>query len=257
MRADEEWARQVIQRHLSRPVYLHDDGSQNSMYDLRVGPADNPEIAIECVKDADPDSIRVWKKGPSKGVRILNTKGDWVIELSGSAKVKTLESRLGTLLCQLHALGIHELDLDPVRVMNAAPSAAELAAHGVVSATCTDANGEGRISYYMTNPGGITDPTGKDLTDWVAAFLASENHGDVLHKLAASRARERHVCIIMMLNGTSTVPLLSHFLGPLNLPADAPTVPVEVTGIWLLLPSNGAGMFWSASGWRAVSAETE
>jgi len=34
----EEWAAKVVAAELGMPVEVHDDGSQQSMYDLRVGP---------------------------------------------------------------------------------------------------------------------------------------------------------------------------------------------------------------------------
>jgi hypothetical protein len=48
--AGEDWARRVVQHALNRDVQIHDDNSQPSMYDLRIGPADAPEVAIECVR---------------------------------------------------------------------------------------------------------------------------------------------------------------------------------------------------------------
>lgn len=43
----EEWARRIVQKALNCTVHLHDDNSQPSMYDLRIGPADAPQVAIE------------------------------------------------------------------------------------------------------------------------------------------------------------------------------------------------------------------
>lgn len=54
--AAEEWARRIIEQELHYIVTLHDDGSQPSMYDLRVGTVDAPNMAIEretaCVSKA-------------------------------------------------------------------------------------------------------------------------------------------------------------------------------------------------------------
>ena len=49
----EEWAQQIIEKGLGRPVAVHDDGSQPSMYDLRIGDAESPEVVIECVGAVD------------------------------------------------------------------------------------------------------------------------------------------------------------------------------------------------------------
>jgi len=45
----ERWAQQIIEKELSCPVVVHDDGSQPSMYDLRIGVVEAPDVAIECV----------------------------------------------------------------------------------------------------------------------------------------------------------------------------------------------------------------
>ena len=50
----EQHAQQVIGKTLQREVFMHDDGSRDGLYDLRVGPIDNPEIAIECVRVINP-----------------------------------------------------------------------------------------------------------------------------------------------------------------------------------------------------------
>jgi hypothetical protein len=49
----ESWAQKIVEDELQEPVEVYDDGSQNSMYDLRIGPADSPAIAIECVGAVD------------------------------------------------------------------------------------------------------------------------------------------------------------------------------------------------------------
>ena len=43
-----------MEKELRRNVALKDDSSMPSTYDLRVGPADAPEVAVECVGAIDP-----------------------------------------------------------------------------------------------------------------------------------------------------------------------------------------------------------
>lgn len=49
----ERWAQQIIEMELNRPVVVHDDGSQPSMYDLCIGATEAPDVAIECVGAVD------------------------------------------------------------------------------------------------------------------------------------------------------------------------------------------------------------
>ena len=46
LREEEEWARRVIEKQLGADVHRNDDGSDDSMYDLRVGQAVRPAIPI-------------------------------------------------------------------------------------------------------------------------------------------------------------------------------------------------------------------
>jgi hypothetical protein len=52
--AGEEWARRILEKDLKRNVVLKDDGTASGMYDLRIGSADAPEMAVECVGTVDP-----------------------------------------------------------------------------------------------------------------------------------------------------------------------------------------------------------
>jgi hypothetical protein len=45
--AGEEWARRILEKELKQNVAVNDDGSMPGMYDLRIGPADAPELAVE------------------------------------------------------------------------------------------------------------------------------------------------------------------------------------------------------------------
>jgi hypothetical protein len=103
----------------------------------------------------------------------------------------------------------------------------------------------------MAQPGGMVDPTGADLADWVTKSLASGKCADVRYKLKISGATKRQVGIVLTLNGDFTGPLLHHIVDS-SCPMRSPGVPSEVTGVWLLLPSAGKGLFWDSTGWRAV-----
>ncbi len=77
--AGEEWARRIVEKELRRSVVVNDDGSRDGMYDLRIGPADAPELAVECVGAVDPIRAETWSEGPSKGPLELALRGDWII----------------------------------------------------------------------------------------------------------------------------------------------------------------------------------
>ena len=101
----ERWAQLVIERELNRRVVVHDDGSQPSMYDLRIGTVEAPEVAIECVRAVDPVGTETWNVGPGKGPLHLAVKGDWRIIMARDARISTLRQRLEPFLCDLGGTG--------------------------------------------------------------------------------------------------------------------------------------------------------
>lgn len=99
--AGEEWARRILEKELKRKVSLNDDNSALSMYDLRVGPADVPELAVECVEAIDPIWIETWMVGPARGPLELALTGDWSIELTPGARINAIRQRVEPLLREL------------------------------------------------------------------------------------------------------------------------------------------------------------
>ena len=58
----------IVQNALNRDVQIHDDNSQPSMSaNLRIGPADAPEVAIECVSAVNRTYTETWNVGPANG----------------------------------------------------------------------------------------------------------------------------------------------------------------------------------------------
>jgi hypothetical protein len=101
MAVEEEWARRIVEKELRRSVVVNDDGSRDGMYDLRIGPADAPELAVEVVGAVDPTRAETWSAGPSKGPLELALRGDWTIVHTPSARIKDVKKRLEPLLQEL------------------------------------------------------------------------------------------------------------------------------------------------------------
>jgi hypothetical protein len=99
----ERWAQLIIEKELNRRVVLHDDGSQPSMYDLRIGSVEAPDVAIECVRAVDSVGTETWTVGPAKGPLRLAVKGDWMITIARDARIRRLQERLGPILRDLGA----------------------------------------------------------------------------------------------------------------------------------------------------------
>ena len=110
--AGEEGARHTIERALNRPVALHDDGSQPGMYDLRIGPVDAPNMAIEVVAAVDPVFNETWNIGPGSGPMQLGIQGDWTVIIDPSTRLRTFRQQIEPQLQQLEARGILTLRPD-------------------------------------------------------------------------------------------------------------------------------------------------
>jgi hypothetical protein len=98
----EQWAQQIIEKELNRPVVVHDNGSQRSMYDLRIGAVEAPEVAIECVGAVDSVGTETWNVGPVKGpLHLTGVKGDWMITISRDANIRTIRRNIESFLRDL------------------------------------------------------------------------------------------------------------------------------------------------------------
>ena len=102
----ERWAQQIIEKELDRPVAVHDDGSQPSMYDLRIGAVEAPDVAIECVGAVDAVRAETWNVGPGRGpFHLAVVKGDWIITIARDAHIGTIRKRIGPVLRNLEERG--------------------------------------------------------------------------------------------------------------------------------------------------------
>jgi len=107
--AFERWAQLIIEKELNRSVDIHDDGSQPSMYDLRIGAVESPDVAIECVSAVDSVRTRTWKAGPDKGPLHLEVKGDWRIGITPETDIRKLQRRIEPILQNLEEQEISEV----------------------------------------------------------------------------------------------------------------------------------------------------
>lgn len=107
----EQLAQQIIEKELNRPVVVHDDGSQPSMYDLRVGGAEAPDVAIECVGAVDAVGTETWNIGPGRGSLYLTMKGDWIITIAREAHIRTIRQRIEPILRDLEELDVRRLSV--------------------------------------------------------------------------------------------------------------------------------------------------
>ena len=134
------------------------------MYDLRVGSADAPEIAIECVGAVDPQRTETWNIGPARGSKTLDLHGDWSVVLQPSANVTAVRKEIERILqrCEAIALfGFTPVDWWLRRQRLELYEA--LSALRIESIHCLRIAGAGRLDLEMTGIGGSVDEEGRAL----------------------------------------------------------------------------------------------
>lgn len=267
LRDEEKWAAAMIAAALGNGARVdqHDDGSQRGMYDLDIAYPDGHVGAVEVTAAADRASIQLWKLVNGSDERWIEPaiRGGWFVSLLPTARAKRLHAELPGLLARLEDAGVPEIRRSGRR-QETDPFVVEASELGIVSASQGGTDHTGSIyltiSRDLAQIGGVVDPTGAAVAQWVSAFLAEQQQADVLAKLARSGAEERHVFIL--LPGFSTAPFgVVHMLmrEDESVPAEAPTLPPEVTDVWLVsLWDVGRGLRWSPDrGWERFDREVD
>jgi hypothetical protein len=259
MAGEEEWARRIVEKALGRSVVINDDGSKPSMYDLRIGPADAPELAVECVGAVDQTRAETWSVGPSEGPLELALQGDWIIMHTPSARIRTIEQRLGPLLRELENRGLNEFSVARALRWRDSAVCEKLDSLGVTAGSCFRLPGTGKVSLMMTGTGGAVDSEGTAVPGWIGQFLRDPAQEDVLRKLERSDAAEHHAFIFVSLGGAPwEVDYYFNFTEELDpLPAEAPNLPQPVTGVWIVGDLGQKGLRWNGSAWWRFEARGE
>ena len=252
----ESWAQKIVQDELREPVVVHDDNSQPSMYDLRIGPVDSPAIAIECTGAVDKVRTETWNVGPGQGPLTLALRGDWTVILKPSARIRGLAQALEPVLQDCERSG----ELSPVhvdwRLNRSNPKLfSALDSKGVKFISCFRVKGEGKVHLTLDGIGGPVDAEGLAIPEWLAAFLSDPERADVISKLVRSEAADRHAFVVVDYAGApwSVQSYLDSDLAAL--PPAAPKLPSPLTGVWLVSTANTVGVRWTGTHWKRFYAE--
>jgi hypothetical protein len=252
--AGEEWARRIVQKELGQTVFINDDGSTPGMYDLRIGPPDIPDVAIECVGAVNSTFTETWNVGPARGPLSLGVQGDWNVEIAATARVKAVRQNLQRLLQELESRGIHNLHVDHWFHRGDATLFNEFESLGITHASCYRIDGSGKVHLSMPGTGGAVDETGSEVPRWLGEFLRDPAREDVLSKLQRSGAKARHAFVIASFGGPPW-PVESYLTGELNhIPSQSPDLPPPVTGAWVVSGFSQKGLYWNGITWRVVMA---
>jgi hypothetical protein len=252
--AFERWAQQIIEKELDYPVVIHDDGTQPSMYDLRIGTVEAPDVAIECVGAVDSVRTETWNVGPGRGPLRLKVKGDWIINIARGAHIRAIRQHIESILRDLEERDVRRVSVGHLLKRHDSRLLQELESLGIRHASCFRMPGTGRVHWTMEGSGGGVDAAGSTLPSWIEEFLCDPEREDVLVKLRHTGAQERWVFVPVALGGAPWS-VESYLIGELDfLPATEPNLPSPVTGIWVASTLGTHGVRWDSTGWRCFRA---
>lgn len=255
--AGEEWARRIVEKDLGRTVVINDDGSAPGMYDLRIGPVGEPEVAIECVGAVDQIYTETWNVGPARGPLQLSVKGDWTVEIAPTARVKNVRRGLEQLLLELESRAFYNVYVDYRLERHDAELFGKLDSLKITHASCYRQQGTGKIHLGMPGTGGAVDEHGRALPGWIGDFLRDPTRRDVLGKLQRSGAPERHAFVMVSFTGAPWA-VESYLAGKLeHVPSQTPDLPPPVTGAWIVSGMGHKGVCWDGNRWRVFDTRGE
>ncbi len=246
-----------MENELNCQVVIHDDGSQPSMYDLRIGAVEAPDVAIECVGAVDSVRTETWNVGPGRGPLRFTVKGDWIIGIAREAHIRTIRQRIEPILRNLEERDVRNVRLGQLLKWHDSRLLQELESLGIRHVSCFRMPGTGLVHMTPEGVGGFVDSAGSALPQWIEEFLRDPKREDVLFKLRHTSAQERWVFVPVTFDGAPWS-VESYLTGELeSLPATEPNLPSPVTGLWLASTFGTHGVRWDSAGWRSFRVREE
>ncbi|MFS1424630.1 hypothetical protein [Shewanella sp. 10N.286.48.B5] len=244
----EDLAKHIVEQELNLKVSVHDDGSENGMYDLRIGTNENISYAIECVGAVDRIAIETWNIGPAKGPIKVKSHGNWAISVKNTANINFLKSQIAEIIRICEELSL--TDFTPVdwelREFNA-----ELfklvSAVKITSFHRYETKGSGDVHITLDGGGGPINQSGDELVDWIELFLKDSSQTDVIIKLSKVIAIEKHA-FIPIVQGGAPWNVESYFLSSMIAPKKQPNLPKGISGVWVI--SHSKGIRYSQGKWH-------
>ena len=252
--AGENWGRRIVEQELNKTVVINDDGSAPRMYDLRIGPAHAPQLAIECFQAVDSEFTETWSVGPAKGPLKLSLKGNWIVEVSPRTRIKTFAQRVEPLLQDLENRGLREVIVDFRLKWQDSELFSKLSTLNVNHAICYEMPGAGNVQLGLPGVGGAVDERGAAIPGWINELLRNPKYDDVLRKLEHSGATAKHAFVLVGFAGAPWE-VEGYLTGDMNqIPTQPPDLPFPLTGVWMISQTNRKGLRWDGRAWHLFEA---
>jgi hypothetical protein len=252
----ERVAGRVIARFTGAQVVLQDDGSADRMPDIRIEYPDRPPAFVEVVADIAPAYAAIARRvsDPSSTWESPRLTYAWALVVTATCHVNDLAPRVVELIAGLESSG-YGADAGVLLLSSTeGPDCVELAKLGVLEAYAHKPceHQAGSIRLIAEGIEGPYDTDWRAVGAWINEVLASAGLDDVRRKLAATAAVERHVFLGVTFSSPGVVFFALERGKSLPPP---PTLPTEITHIWLMRATSPGGrcLHWSPSeGWSDV-----
>lgn len=212
-----------------------------------------------CPIPFDPLSTRVatWNVGPARGPLLFRLQGDWMVEISPTARFKRISQYLEAILQYLETQEVRGLDVDYRLRLADAGLHSYLESLGVRHLFRLRLSGSGKVHFTMPGTGGVVDQRGSELPVWLGEFLCDPSRADVIRKLRRSAAKTSEVFVIADFGGVPWA-VESYLTGELEyVPSAPPDLPHPIGGAWVVHVLGQNGLYWNGINWKAVAARGE
>ncbi|MGH3754813.1 MAG: hypothetical protein ACRDRP_19360 [Pseudonocardiaceae bacterium] len=250
----EQQAARVIARLTGEHVILQDDNSRPSMVDIRIERPGLHNGYAEVVFDVNPDYAALQAGVRQRQVMTApSLNRTWFVTVGPAARLRDLHCELTGILESLESAGefLKTATFDQDLANHANKFVRTLAGKGVVRLLSGKLrSGEhGTIQMGPVGIGGLAQLDWTMFDGWLTEFLASDRLRDVRKKLAATGSPELHVFI--GLSFTTPWPVYHALYDDYrdSLPPLDPTLPPEITHLWLCAQTGRCIAWFPDRGW--------
>ena len=223
-RPDDQTAKQLVRLCLPEvEVCLHDDGSENMMYDLELRWPDGHAEAMEVTTDTDPERLRLYDGIKRHGTfDATKSKRDWFVYLrTSTTNVRRVRAKIDPYLSLVEQEGLTSFSRRQQHTSNAVATVRrDLGVNSAISRE--PAHKQPKIKLFGPSHGWWEKPE--------AVNHAVERHAAAnAEKLARSGHDERHLFVLI-----ETISFeVSSALVSRRLPEDPPQLPETITTAWV------------------------
>lgn len=225
---DDRVGQAVIGRALGVEVRVHDDGSQDGMYDLQFTYSDGRTAAVEVVSNRQEALRSTWNQSRRVGYQpVPELSRVWTVSVHHGTSPMRLKTRLSKLLRDLEDRGLEEVDELDLYDIYDDPEKDWPEVSSARSHIPTETRGPG-FSIIMTAWAGWLGD-GNDALSYVEGEL-SERWTDVARKLIGADQDEKHALVL----------LVDDVVGPMwaieegKTPTRPPDLPDGLDGLWIV-----------------------